>query len=91
MAELTKKEIQAQLKKLGIQSSSELRTYSKEYKEYSAHQHPLAYTSRENQKTAGIDQQDQYLKARKFAMTCRALFPVLGNFFALSKIRTYKK
>ena len=91
MAELTKEEIQAQLKKMGIQSGSELRTYSKEYKEYSAHQHPLPYISQENPKTAEIDKQDQYLMARKFAMTCRALFPVLGNFFTLSKVKTYKK
>jgi len=91
MAELTKEEIQAQLKKLGIHSSSELRTYSKEYKEYSAHQNPLAYTPRENQKTPEIDQQDQYLLTRKFARTCRALFPVLGNFFTQARVRTYKK
>jgi arsenate reductase-like glutaredoxin family protein len=91
MAELTKKEIQAQLKKLGIHSSSELRTYSQEYKEYSAHQHPLVHASRENQKTEEIYQQDQYLLSRKFVRTCRALFPVLGNFFTQARVRTYKK
>ena len=91
MAELTKKEIQAQLEKLGIHSNSELTFYSKEYKEYSAKQHPLTYLPREYMKTAEINKQDEYPLARKFARTCRSLFPVLGNFFTLSRVKAYKK
>jgi len=91
MAELTKKEIQDQLKKLGIHSSSELSFYSKEYKNYSANKNPLVYPPREYTKSAPIHQQDQSQLARKFAQTCRSLFPVLGNFFTLSRVRAYKK
>ncbi len=36
MAYLTKKEILAELKKLGINSTSEINSYYKEYKDYSA-------------------------------------------------------
>lgn len=93
MEELTKIEIQDQLKKLGIHSSSELSLYSKEYKEYSANQIPLAYPPREYKKATEIDLQTQYTLARKFALTCRSLFPVLGNFLTHSRTRAraYKK
>jgi len=91
MTELTKKEIQTQLKKLGIHSGSELNLYSKEYKEYSSNQMSLVYPPGEYKKRAQIHQTDQYTLARKFARTCRTLFPVLGSFFTLSRVRAYKK
>ncbi|MBC8552044.1 MAG: hypothetical protein H8D23_20560 [Candidatus Brocadiales bacterium] len=91
MAKLTKKEIQTQLKNLGIHSGSDLSLYSKEYKEYSDNQNPLAYTPREYQETTGTDQQYQYSLTRKFTLTCRSLFPVIGNFFTFSRVRAYKK
>jgi hypothetical protein len=91
MAELTKKEIQDQLKKLGISSSSELRLYSKEYEEYSSSQNPLPYKSREYQKSLEMNQQDRRARARKLARTCKSLFPVIGSLFTLSRVRTYKK
>jgi hypothetical protein len=91
MTQLTKIEIQAQLKKLGINSSSELSFYLKEYKEYSHNQYPPVYTPQEVKNAAELDQQTHYPIARKFAQTCRSLFPVLGNFFTLSRVRAYKK
>ena len=91
MEELTKREIQDQLNKLGIHSSFELSLYSKEYEEYSANQFSLAYPPLEYKKTTEIDHQTQYTLARKFALTCRSLFPVLGNFLTHSRARAYKK
>ena len=91
MAELTKKEIQDQLEKLGIHSNSELTFYSKEYKEYSAKHYPLTYLPPEYKNIAEINKLDEYPLARKFARTCRSLFPVLGNFFTLSRVKAYKK
>jgi len=91
MTQLTKNEIQEQLKKLGIHSSTELNFYSQDYKKYSHKRHPLAYTPREIKNTADLDKHSQYHVARKFAQTCRSLFPVLGNFFNLSRVRAYKK
>ena len=45
MSSLTKKEIHAGLKKLGIDSSSELNAYSKEYKKYSTVKRTIPYPS----------------------------------------------
>jgi hypothetical protein len=90
MAELTKKEIQDQLNKLGIYSNSELNLYSREYEKYSINQNPLSYAPRTYRETSEIDQQFHPI-ARKFARTCRALFPAIGNFFTLSRVKAYKK
>jgi hypothetical protein len=90
MAELTKKEIQAQLKKLGINSSSELHYYSKEYREYSNNNRP-SHSTRTLRTSSEIEETDQYTLARRFAQTCRSLFPVIGNFFTPSRVKAYKK
>jgi hypothetical protein len=47
MTVLTKKEILAQLQKLGVQSSSELNSYVKEYEEYSTLQDSDSRSSQE--------------------------------------------
>ena len=47
MTLLTKKEILAQLEKLGLSSASELNAYFREYEEYSTLQDPQLYPPQE--------------------------------------------
>ncbi|GBD96198.1 hypothetical protein BMS3Abin06_01081 [bacterium BMS3Abin06] len=47
MATLTKKEILAQLKKIGVNSTTELNTYSMEYEEYFTLHEPYPHSPQE--------------------------------------------
>jgi hypothetical protein len=93
MSALTKKEIHARLKKLGIHSSSELNAYFKEYKKYSIVKStidsPSEYPESTEQNLA-----DNNNAIRKLARYIISIVSLATNFLPISKmnaIRLIKK
>lgn len=89
MSRLTKKEIRAGLKKLGIQSSSELNTYCNDYKKYYAVSGDIVRSS-DGPECMTISSADNTSISRRLARYCISLVLIVVSFFPLSRSYTLR-
>ncbi len=89
MSALTKKEVHAGLKKLGIHSSCELNSYFKEYKKYSTLKSTIHYPSEYPEFTEN-NLADNNNATRGLARYIISIVSLATNFLPISKINAIR-
>jgi hypothetical protein len=89
MVTLSKKEILAELKKLGINSTSELNSYLQEYKNYSL-QSLHKHTFKEYHEGKKGSYPKQSTLANRLAQSPLSIFSLMVNFLTLSMVKAHK-
>jgi len=87
MASLTKKEIEAQLKNLGIDSHSEKRTYFNDYKAYCNIHNTKKISPHILSEVKAVTAQT----GSKLNRAWLSMFSVVTGILALSRVKTYKR
>lgn len=90
MAALSKKEILAELKKLGFNSTSELNSCFKDYKQYYTTQNSYTHSLKEYHEESEGSCPNEGTITSQLAQICLSVFSVLINFLTFLKVKTCK-
>lgn len=86
MAALSKKEIEAGLKKLGIDSALELDSFLKEYKEYCTYKSKVQY-----QYTYQKSKLIHRTFSKRFNKACLSAVTFIGNVLSVQKVKVHNQ